>query len=120
MEDVSNLGKKSGLEFENFQPLGIKLGYFYNLKPIKITANARQLQFEQFISSLSTLPRLISLYKKPDFSCQQPTLIKAELVLVFPYLEDDGKPSVNESGYHFSRLNDIPDLPNPKVICISN
>lgn len=120
LEDISNLGKKNGLEFENFQPLGIKSGYFYNLKPIKIIASAQQSQFEQFIASLSTLPRLISLYKKPDFSCQQPNLIKAELVLIFPYFEDEDKSSVNEDGYHFSRLNDIPDLPNPKFICILN
>lgn len=119
LEEISNLGKKNSLIFELFQPLPTKIGYFYQLKPLKIIVRAQPSQLEQFISSLPTLPRLISLYKQVNFLCQQPNIIQAELVLVFPYFEDD-KLSINESGYHFSKLDGIPDLPNQKFTCISN
>lgn len=61
LEDISNIGKTNGLSFQVFQPKEEQPREFYAAKPISIRARATYHQFGAFISSVSALPRIVTL-----------------------------------------------------------
>lgn len=61
LDDVSNTGKKSGLEFALFKPEGEQPKEFYAAKPITIKATANYHQFGAFVSGVAALPRIVTL-----------------------------------------------------------
>ncbi|MFO1371741.1 MAG: type 4a pilus biogenesis protein PilO [Candidatus Competibacteraceae bacterium] len=63
LEDVSNTGKKNGLEFELFKPEAEQPREFYAAKPITIKAKATYHQFGAFVSSVAALSRIVTLEK---------------------------------------------------------
>ena len=61
LEDVSNTGKASGLEFELFKPDAEKPRDFYAAKPITIKAKGTYHQFSSFVSGVAALSRIVTL-----------------------------------------------------------
>ncbi|MDG4549580.1 MAG: type 4a pilus biogenesis protein PilO [Candidatus Contendobacter sp.] len=61
LEDVSNTGKKNGLEFELFKPEADKPKDFYAAKPITIKAKGNYHQFGAFVSGVAALSRIVTL-----------------------------------------------------------
>ena len=61
LEDVSNTGKKNGLEFELFKPEAEQPKDFYAAKPITIKATGNYHQFGAFVSGVAALPRIVTL-----------------------------------------------------------
>ncbi|MDG4596885.1 MAG: type 4a pilus biogenesis protein PilO [Candidatus Contendobacter sp.] len=61
LEDVSNTGKKNGLEFELFKPEADKPKDFYAAKPIAIKAKGNYHQFGAFVSGVAALSRIVTL-----------------------------------------------------------
>jgi type IV pilus assembly protein PilO len=61
LDDVSNTGKKSGLDFELFKPEAEQPRDFYAAKPITIKAKANYHQFGAFVSGVAALPRIVTL-----------------------------------------------------------
>ncbi len=61
LDDVSNTGKKSGLEFELFKPEAEQPRDFYAAKPITIKAKATYHQFGAFVSGVAALSRIVTL-----------------------------------------------------------
>lgn len=63
LEDVSNTGKKNGLEFELFKPESEQPKDFYAAKPITIKAKGTYHQFGAFVSGVAALSRIVTLEK---------------------------------------------------------
>jgi len=63
LEDVSDTGKKNGLEFELFKPEAEQPREFYAAKPITIKAKGTYHQFGAFVSSVAALSRIVTLEK---------------------------------------------------------
>lgn len=61
LEDISNTGKKNGLEFELFRPEAEQPRDFYAAKPITIRAKGTFHQFGAFVSGVAALPRIVTL-----------------------------------------------------------
>ena len=61
LEDVSNTGKKNGLEFELFKPEAEQPKDFYAAKPIIIKAKGSYHQFGAFVSGVAALSRIVTL-----------------------------------------------------------
>ncbi|MDS4030212.1 MAG: type 4a pilus biogenesis protein PilO [Candidatus Contendobacter sp.] len=61
LEDVSNTGKKNGLEFELFKPEADRPKDFYAAKPITIKAKGNYHQFGAFVSGVAALSRIVTL-----------------------------------------------------------
>ena len=61
LENVSNTGKKNGLEFELFKPEAEQPKDFYSAKPITIKARGSYHQFGAFVSGVAALPRIVTL-----------------------------------------------------------
>ena len=61
LEDVSNTGKKNGLDFELFKPEAEQPKDFYAAKPITIKAKGSYHQFGAFVSGVAALSRIVTL-----------------------------------------------------------
>lgn len=61
LDDVSNTGKKNGLEFELFKPEPEQPKDFYAAKPITIKARGTYHQFGAFVSDVAALSRIVTL-----------------------------------------------------------
>jgi len=61
LDDVSNTGKKNGLDFELFKPEAEQPRDFYAAKPITIKAKANYHQFGAFVSGVAALSRIVTL-----------------------------------------------------------
>jgi type IV pilus assembly protein PilO len=61
LEDISNTGKKNGLNFELFKPEDEQMREFYAAKPISIKARASYHKLGEFISNIAVLPRIVTL-----------------------------------------------------------
>ncbi len=61
LEDVSNTGKKNGLEFDLFKPEADQPRDFYAAKPITIKARGTYHQFGAFVSGVAALSRIVTL-----------------------------------------------------------
>jgi len=61
LENVSDTGKKNGLEFELFKPEAEQPKDFYAAKPITIKARGSYHQFGAFVSGVAALPRIVTL-----------------------------------------------------------
>ena len=62
LDDVSQTGLGSGLEFTLFQPLGETQKDFYVELPISMNVVGLYHQFGEFISGLAALPRIITIH----------------------------------------------------------
>ena len=61
LEDVSNTGRRNGLNFELFKPENEQPREFYAAKPISIKARASYHQFSAFVSNIAALSRIVTL-----------------------------------------------------------
>ncbi len=61
LEDVSNTGKRNGLDFELFKPEAEQPRDFYAAKPITIKAQGTYHQFGAFVSGVAALSRIVTL-----------------------------------------------------------
>ncbi|MBK8183879.1 MAG: type 4a pilus biogenesis protein PilO [Candidatus Competibacteraceae bacterium] len=61
LENISDTGKKNGLEFEMFKPEAEQPRDFYAAKPITIKAQGTYHQFGAFVSGVAALPRIVTL-----------------------------------------------------------
>lgn len=60
--DISQKGLAAGLEFKLFKPGGEKESEFYAELPIEITVLGTYHQFGEFISGVSSLPRIVTTH----------------------------------------------------------
>ncbi len=61
LEDVSNTGKRNGLDFELFKPEAEQPRDFYAAKPITIKAQGTYHQFGAFVGGVAALSRIVTL-----------------------------------------------------------
>ena len=61
LQDISNTGKKNGLDFELFKPEAEQPRDFYAAKPITIKAQGTYHQFGAFVSGVAALSRIVTL-----------------------------------------------------------
>ncbi len=61
LANVSDTGKKNGLDFELFKPEAEQPRDFYAAKPITIKALGSYHQFGAFVSGVAALPRIVTL-----------------------------------------------------------
>jgi len=61
LENVSDTGKRNGLEFDLFKPEAEQPRDFYAAKPITIKARGTYHQFGAFVSGVAALPRIVTL-----------------------------------------------------------
>ncbi len=61
LQDVSNTGKKNGLDMELFKPEAEQPRDFYAAKPITVKAKATYHQFGTFVSGVAALSRIVTL-----------------------------------------------------------
>jgi type IV pilus assembly protein PilO len=106
IDNISNTGKRNGLEFALFQPQAEQRQEFYAAKPIAIKARATYHQFGAFVSSISALSRIVTLEKASltdtDSRVQtggdnKPLVIEATLQ-TYRYLEDGDAESAEVQG----------------------
>jgi type IV pilus assembly protein PilO len=71
LEDISNTGRKNGLNFELFKPEAEQPREFYAAKPISIKARASYHQFGSFISNIAALSRIVTLESASLLDLQQ-------------------------------------------------
>jgi|APFre7841882630_1041343.scaffolds.fasta_scaffold16161_4 type IV pilus assembly protein PilO len=103
LEDVSNTGKRNGLNFELFKPENEQAREFYAAKPISIRARATYHQFAAFVSNIAALSRIVTVentnltteQKKGERGTsqdkeQKPLLIEATLQ-TYRYLDEDSE-----------------------------
>lgn len=118
LEDISNTGRKNGLNFELFKPEAEQPREFYAAKPISIKARASYHQFGSFISNIAALSRIVTLENLSLLDPQQqqqqsqpgrpaaaskpgetakPLLIEATLQ-TYRYLDEDETAAAEPSG----------------------
>jgi type IV pilus assembly protein PilO len=61
LENISDTGKRNGLEFDLFKPENEQPRDFYAAKPITIKAKGSYHQFGAFVSGVAALPRIVTL-----------------------------------------------------------
>lgn len=61
LQDVSNTGKKNGLDFLLFKPQAEQPRDFYAAKPITISATGTYHEFGAFVSGVAALSRIVTL-----------------------------------------------------------
>ena len=61
LQDVSNTGKKNGLDFLLFKPQAERPRDFYAAKPITINATGTYHEFGAFVSGVAALSRIVTL-----------------------------------------------------------
>lgn len=100
LEDVSNTGKKNGLEFGLFKPEAEQPRDFYAAKPITIRATGTYHQFGAFVSGVAALSRIVTLENatltrldKGNKAGVEPLMIQATLQ-TYRYM-DEGEGSHN-------------------------
>ena len=109
LEDISNTGKRNGLNFELFKPENEQPREFYAAKPISVKARATYHQFGAFISNVAALSRIVNLEnvslnveqqkdRKTGSSAkeQKPLLIEATLQ-TYRYLDEDAEGSAQNT-----------------------
>ncbi|MES2663334.1 MAG: type 4a pilus biogenesis protein PilO [Pseudomonadota bacterium] len=69
LEDISQIGEDSGLEFEAIQFGNENIAEFYAVLPIDITVRGTYHAFGSFISGVAALPRIVTLH---DFNIVKP------------------------------------------------
>jgi type IV pilus assembly protein PilO len=103
LEDVSNTGKKNGLEFELFKPEAEQPRDFYAAKPITIKARGSYHQFGAFVSGVAALSRIVTLENATltgasggkgagKVSKTEPVTIQATLQ-TYRYMDEGGAPA---------------------------
>ncbi len=107
LENVSDTGKKNGLEFELFKPENEQPRDFYAAKPITIKAKGSYHQFGAFVSGVAALPRIVTLEnatlavspptataaKGPKVGKENPGQINIEATLqTYRYMEEGNEP----------------------------
>ncbi len=111
LEDVSNTGKKNGLEFELSKPENEQPRDFYAAKPITIRAKGTYHQFGAFVSGVAALSRIVTLEnamltgagagkggaKVAAKSGTEPLTIQATLQ-TYRYMDENAAPSAPKPG----------------------
>lgn len=102
LEDVSNTGKRNGLNFELFKPENEQPREFYAAKPISIKAHGNYHQFGAFVSNVAAMSRIVTLEsatlnveqtkdrKAAAAASEKPLVIEATLQ-TYRYLEEDAE-----------------------------
>ena len=90
LEDISNTGKRNGLNFSLFKPEAEQPREFYAAKPISIKARATYHQFGAFVSSIAALSRIVTLENASLTGTEEP---QSERI----YSRKDSKPLVIEA-----------------------
>jgi len=97
LEDISNEGKRNGMKFELFKPEQEQPKEFYAAKPISIKATATYHQLGAFVSSISSLSRIVTVEnikvatpqtRGQENNSNEPLQIEATLQ-TYRYLDDD-------------------------------
>lgn len=78
IDNVSDTGRRNGLDFSLFQPQNEQQQEFYAAKPIAIRARATYHQFGAFISSIGALSRIVTLEKANLADAQGRGITQAE------------------------------------------
>lgn len=72
LEDISNLGRVNGLQFQLFRPENDQPRDFYAAKPITINARANYHQFGSFVSAVAALGRIVTVESAALVDSRQP------------------------------------------------
>jgi type IV pilus assembly protein PilO len=95
--DISQAGLARGLKFEQFKPAKARTDEFYKRMPISITVTGRFHQLAEFISDLSSLPRIVTVGNMKISRESGRTLqMKAEL-FTYQYIENNNSGSKDKT-----------------------
>ncbi len=97
LEEVSNLGRLNGLVFQLFRPESERRQEFFAAVPISIRATGTYHQFGQFISSIASMERIVTLENAElspvggggRFDSTPRTLSISATLQTYRYLEQD-------------------------------
>ena len=106
LEDISNTGKRNGLDFELFKPEAEQPRDFYAAKPITIKAKGSYHQFGAFVSGVAALSRIVTLENATltdaaggrgagKGSRTEPLTIQATLQ-TYRYMDEGGAPAAGQ------------------------
>jgi len=111
LQDVSNTGKKNGLDFQLFKPEAEQPRDFYAAKPIKIKATGTYHEFGAFVSGVAALSRIVTLENatltvaKPAKPGEKPVtqggleqLAIDATLQTYRYMDEGSAPSVAKPG----------------------
>lgn len=105
LENVSDTGKRNGLEFDLFKPEAEQPRDFYAAKPITIKARGTYHQFGAFVSGVAALPRIVTLENatlagvdtakgaKTEKTQNSGQLIIQATLQTYRYMEEGGAPA---------------------------
>lgn len=106
LENVSDTGKRNGLEFDLFKPEAEQPRDFYAAKPITIKARGTYHQFGAFVSGVAALPRIVTLENatlagvdtaakgaKTEKTQNSGQLIIQATLQTYRYMEESGAPA---------------------------
>jgi type IV pilus assembly protein PilO len=90
--DISQTGLAAGLEEKLFQPMAENRREFYAEKPIKIKLDGSYHEFGNFVSDISSLPRIVTLHDieiSPAVKDTYDNLVLNVTAKTYRYLEDE-------------------------------
>jgi type IV pilus assembly protein PilO len=92
--DISQSGLAAGLEFELFKPGAERVADFYAIQPISIRVTGNYHEFGNFISSVASLPRIVtqhdvSITPVSSRDAENSDLIMNMVAKTYRYLEEE-------------------------------
>ena len=93
--DISQSGLSAGLEFELFKPSAEQVAEFYAIQPIAIRVTGTYHEFGNFVSSVASLPRIVTQHdinmapKKSGVIGGKEELVMNMVAKTYRYLEEE-------------------------------
>jgi type IV pilus assembly protein PilO len=93
--DISQSGLSAGLEFELFKPSAEQVAEFYAIQPIAIRVTGTYHEFGNFVSSVASLPRIVTQHdinmapKKSGVIGGNEELVMNMVAKTYRYLEEE-------------------------------
>lgn len=93
--DISQSGLSAGLEFELFKPSAEQVAEFYAIQPITIRVTGTYHEFGNFVSSVASLPRIVTQHdinmapKKSGVIGGNEELVMNMVAKTYRYLEEE-------------------------------
>lgn len=89
LDEITQTGLASGIEFQMFKPEQERFIEFYAEKPIKVKVTGNYHQFGKFASAVASLPRIVTLHNILIAMNKDKTLAMEVEVKTYRYLDEE-------------------------------
>lgn len=89
LDEITQTGLASGIEFQMFKPEQERFIEFYAEKPIKVKVTGNYHQFGKFASAVASLPRIVTLHNIVIAMNKDKTLAMEVQVKTYRYLDEE-------------------------------